>query len=152
MRKKDRMIFDPTENPYVRFKEDLDRLEELTKSTDAQVYAFQDEFRKVFLPDQTAFDALKDEAKVSITKKQPVQVQDAIYLKMAMIYKKWMPCRDYLHRMNPSYVYLFKGLEHLLDDIEKKEKDGRKAKVKRVKKSEVTKVERKTHHIQDKSS
>lgn len=130
---KDYMIFEP-ENPYVKFKEQLDYLNALTKEVeeavkqrDAKVYAFQDELRKVFLPDQTVFNNLHIELKEAIRLKKGNEVLDKVLYKLALIYRKWLPCREYLLELNtdPELRTLFEALDKMVLKIEKEE-DGKK--------------------------
>lgn len=132
---KDYMIFEP-ENPYVKFKEQLDYLNALTKEVeeavkqrDAKVYAFQDELRKVFNPDQTAFNDLHTELKEAIRLKKGNEVLDGLLYKLALIYRKWLPCREYLLELNtdPELRTLFEALDKMVKKIEKEESGKKEA-------------------------
>ncbi len=109
-------------NPYEGFHERFKQIDTLRREADAQAFAFRDDFMKVFIPDQTAFDELKDQAKKMQKEKINQKEIDKVYYKMAMIFKKWSPIEEQLYEMNPDYRDLFKGLKFLLDDIEKKER------------------------------
>lgn len=117
-------------NPYEGFHQRFKDIDALRKEADAQAYAFRDEFMKVFVPDQTEFDGLKDQAKKMQLAKADPQELDKIYYKMAMIFKKWSPIEEQLYEMNPAYRDLFKGLKFLLKDLEKQEEKPKKRKTK----------------------
>lgn len=106
-------------NPYEGFSQRFKDIDTLRKEVDAQTFAFRDEFMKVFIPDQTAFDELKDQAKKLQREKATQKELDQVYYKMAMIFKKWSPIEEQLYEMNPLYRDLFKGLKFLLEDLEK---------------------------------
>jgi hypothetical protein len=117
------------ENPYIKIHEQYLILEAKRKAVEAETFHFRDEFMKVFIPDQEQFDGLRLQAKQAITNKKPQAEIDIIYVKMATIYKRWLPCEEQLFQMNPLYRPLFEGLKKLLQDIEKrKSDDGRKIK------------------------
>ncbi len=116
------------QNPYEVFHQRFKDIDKLRKEVDAHTFAFRDEFMKVFIPDQTEFDALKDQAKLLQKSKAPQQDLDKIYYKMALIFKKWSPIEEQLYEMNPLYRDLFKGLKSLLKEIEEKDKPKKKSK------------------------
>lgn len=117
---------------YEYFSQRFKQLDNARKDIEAQTYAFRDEFFKVFIPDQKEFDDLKDQAKLYHQQKQSQEMIDKVYLKMAHIYKKWLPIEDQLYQMNPLYRDLFKGLKHILTDIEKKEGKNESRKKKNI--------------------
>lgn len=108
-------------NPYIEFENRYQALDKLTKDTEAQTYAFFDDFNKVFMPDQQEFDSLKDQAKQLQLQKAAQTQLDSVYYKMAMIYKRWLPIEERLLAKNPEYKKLFAALKFMLADIEKNE-------------------------------
>ncbi len=114
-------------NPYIELAVRAKHLYETTREIEAQNMKFHDEFLKVFLPDQTAFDELKDKAKELQLRKDSKEL-DGIYYKMAMIYKRWLPIEDILIQKNPSYVAVFTALKFMLEDITKREHGNQKEK------------------------
>ena len=107
-------------NPYQELDNEYQVIDKKKKEVEAQLASWHERFVKVFFPDQTEFDALKSQAKDLQFMKAPIKQLDEIYLKMAMIYKRWLPIKSKLYQMNPSYHELFKGLELLLNDVEEK--------------------------------
>lgn len=139
-------------NPYIELSERCKHLEKVTKEIESENLKFHDEFLKIFIPDQTAFDELKDRAKQLQlqTGKTPFHEAelDKIYLQMAMIYKKWLPIEQMLIAKNPHFLALFKALKFMLHDMEKKN-DG---KAKKTEKDSQPKRTRRTGTIKKKGN
>lgn len=107
-------------NPYIELHHRAVLLKERTLKLESETLKFHDEFLKVFRPDQITFDTLKDQAREAITCKKPQNDIDALYYKMAMIYKEWLPIEDHLLERNPDYKKLFNALKFMIIDIQKK--------------------------------
>ena len=107
------------ENPYLALAQRYKEVERIKKETEALVYQYHDDFLKVFIQDDSNFDALLTKAKVLQKRKGKKRPNlNKIYYEMALIYQKWIPIEDLLLEKNPLYKDLFKGLKAILDDID----------------------------------
>lgn len=116
-------------NPYIELDAEFQDINTRYKQVQSELAQWHEKFLKTFAPDQTEFDNLKDQAKDLQWRKAPQMQIDTVYLKMAMIYKRWLPIEVRLHQMNPTYHKLFDGLKALLEDVEKNKKKPSKKKI-----------------------
>lgn len=103
-------------NPYLAYKKKLEKLQKERAVIENKTLEFWNEVKETFLPDQEAFMNLVDQAKKLTKDPHATKELDATYLKMAIIYKKWLPIEQEMLTMNPTLKDLSVGLKEIIKE------------------------------------
>ncbi len=116
------------DNPYVGYHATYQELMTRRKQLESDTIQWREAFMKIFAPEETEFLELVQQSKEGKYRKIPEREMDKLYIKMAMIYKRWLPIQEQLKAMNPKYTEIFHGLDMVLADMDKKEATEKKEK------------------------